>query len=280
MELNGFDMRKIIVFILSVILTGCSNILPGMQSMNIDCMRKMEVPATIRPCPVVIPITASLLCDCPPENYVYRVEPQDVLSILVWQHPEFSPPVQQMATSSTSITQSAGQAGYLVDHSGYIFFPLVGKIYVAGKTVEQIRVSLTSRLEEYVRSPQIIIRVADFRSKKVYILGEVMKPGLFPLNDQPMSITDAITLAGSFDVNSADTRHVYVIRGCFTTPRIYWLDAKTPDVLLLAEKFQLQPDDIVYVSTAAVTRWNRFLNQLLPTLQTIIYTKATLPNRL
>lgn len=271
-------MRIIIIIASIFILSGCS-FLPGMRSLNVGEMRKVNVPQRVCVEPVLVPITPSLMLDCPPPCYVYHIEPQDVLSVNIWQHPEFNPPLQATALTPTQSSQSAGQPGYLVDQNGAIFFPLVGKVYVAGKTTEQVRVMLTSRLREYIRSPQVMVRVADFRSKKVYILGEVIRPGLFPLNDQPMSITDGLTLAGSFDPNAADTRHIYVIRGCFTCPYVYWLDADKPDALLLAEKFQLQPDDILYVSTAPVTRWNRFLNQLLPTLQTIIYTKATLPNR-
>lgn len=272
-------MRSLIVSLTALGIVSCS-ILPGVQNINVDALPKCEMAQRICVNPVVIPITPTLMCDCPPPCYVYRVEPQDVLSVFVWQHPEFNPPVQSLALSSTQFSQSAGQTGYLVNQHGKIYFPLAGEMCVAGKTVEEIRKEFTYRLREYVKNPQVIVRVADFRSKKIYIFGEVMKPGILPLNDQPMSITDAITLAGSFDANAADTRHIYVIRGCFTNPKIYWLDAKTPIELLLGEKFQLQPDDILYVSAAVVTRWNRFLSQMLPTMQAIIYTKATLPSRL
>jgi polysaccharide biosynthesis/export protein len=67
---------------------------------------------------------------------------------------------------------------------------------------------------------------------------------------------------------------VYVIRGNLTHPTIYWLDAKTPDALLLAEHFNLQSGDVLYVSSAVATRWNRVLNQLLPALQTVWYVRS------
>lgn len=265
-------MQKIVlVLFISILLCSCG-ILPGMQ--NPDTPRFQKVPNSIRVEPVIVPITASLIATAPPPSYIYHVAPQDVLSIIVWQHPEFNPPAQQLAMSGTPSSQAAGQSGYLVSEDGNIYFPLIGYINVADKTPDQVRIELTYRLKKYIKNPQVMVRVADYRSKKVYILGEVNRPGLFPLNDQVMSITDALTLAGSFNPEAADTRHIYIIRGNYACPKIYWLDARTPDVLLLAEHFHLQPDDIMYVSSALVTRWNRFLNQLLPTLGTVFFIKS------
>lgn len=161
-----------------------------------------------------------------------------------------------------------------MNSQGNIYFPLLGYVKVANKTVDTIRFDITQRLKEYVKNPQVEVRVADYRGQKVYVLGEVAKPGLVPINDQPVTITDALTLAGSIDPNSSDPAHIYVIRGDLTHPKIYWLDARKPDALLLAEHFSLQPHDVLYVSTAMATRWNRVLNQLLPTLQTVWYTKT------
>ena len=101
-----------------------------------------------------------------------------------------------------------------------------------------------------------------------------MKSRFIPITDQSLSITDAISLAGGLNPNSADPEHIYVIRGNIKRPYIYWLNAKTPDAFLLSEHFILKPGDILYVSSATATRWNRVINQLLPTIQTVWYTKA------
>lgn len=263
-------MRTFLLVCLIFCMCSCGTF-PGMSNIEASARDKSIVVPHIRVTPVVIPITEGLIKQSLAPRYIYHVEPHDILSITVWRHTEFNPPPQFVALSGTIASQASGQPGYLIDHNGYIFFPLVGNIHVAGKTVGQVRELLTKRLSKYIVNPQISVRVADFRSKKIYILGEIMRPGLLPLNDQVMSITDAITLAGSFNIKSADTRHIYVIRGNYLQPRIYWLDARTPDALILGERFQLQPNDIVYVSTALVTRWNRFIDQLLPTLNQIIF---------
>lgn len=257
-------------------LNGCGGIMPGMQNLDTTQMRKVVVPQKVQVRPTLIPITPSLLVDQRITTYFYRVAPADVLNITVWKHPEFSAVAPQTAGLATTagIQGAAGQPGYLVDASGRIYFPLIGYIKVAGKTIDRVRSDIARRLQEFVPNPQVNVRVADYRGQKVYVLGEVMKPGFLPINDQQLTISDALALTGGLNPDSADPRFIYVIRGNYIEPRIYWLDAKTPDGLLLAERFSLKPKDILYVSSAPATRWNRALNQLLPTVQTIWYTKS------
>ncbi len=272
----GIDMlRKIALLCSTVFLCSC-NVLPGMQNPDISTMPQRVEPQHIQVNPTLIPINSALIQDQRISMYIYRVAPADVLEISVWQHPEFNIQGQQSIVGATTVSTqgAAGQAGYLVNAQGDIYFPLIGYMRVENKTTDAIRADISGRLRKYVKNPQVYVRVADFRGQKVYVFGEVLKPGFLPLNDQPLTITDALTLSGSFNPNAADTRHIYVIRGSFVTPCVFWLDAKTPDALLLAEHFDLQPGDILYVSSAAATRFNRVLNELLPTLQTIWYTKT------
>lgn len=248
--------------------------MPGMQNLNTTQMRKYVAPERVEVHPTLIPITPSLIADLRVSTHFYRVAPADVLHINVWEHPEFLTESLSMAANGPGAQGAAGQPGYLVNANGAIYFPLVGYVPVANKTVDQIRVSITQKLRKYVPNPQVNVRVADFRGQKIYVLGEVMKTGFLPITDQTLTIADALALSGWLNPNSADPRYIYVIRGDFTQPQIFWLDAKTPDRLLLAERFSLQPRDILYVSSAPATRWNRVLNQLLPTVQTVWYTKS------
>ncbi|GGI82250.1 polysaccharide biosynthesis/export family protein [Legionella impletisoli] len=273
-------MRKVISIVgTSILFSGCS-IMPGMQNLDNVQMRKMVIPEKIEVHPTLIPITPTLIADQKVSVYHYHVAPADVLSINVWQHPEFDfleRPSANLATTA-GIQGAAGQPGYLVNADGLIYFPLVGYVKVAGKTVDEIRGVITARLKKYVPNPQVNVRVADYRGQKVYVLGEVNKPGFLPLNDQPLTIADALTLSGWINPDAAAPGYTYVIRGNYKEPLIFWLDAKTPDKMLLAERFSLRPGDILYVSSAPATRWNRVLNQLLPTIQTVWYTQAIVNN--
>jgi len=267
---NHFKLIGILYLILS--LSGCS-ILPGMQNPSLSRMH-LQSRETHRPIQsTLVPITPSLIFEQHQKRYVYRIAPADVLNIIVWQHPEFGLAEIRIA-NAPSTHGAAGSEGYLVNPEGDIFFPLIGYLHVAGKSVDEVRKEITHRLRKYVNNPQINVRVADFRGQKIYVVGEIMKQGYLPLNDQPLTITDALTMSGGIDPNSADPSHIYIIRGDFTSPTVYWLNAKEPDSLLLAERFNLQPGDVLYVSSATTTRWNRALNHLLPTLQTIWYTKT------
>ncbi len=271
-------LKKISVIGTTLALCSCG-IMPGMQNLDTVKMRKFVVPERVEVHPTLIPISPSLIADQHVSTYYYRVAPADVLHINVWEHPEFNiVDTLPIAGSAPGVHGAAGQAGYLVNSSGQIFFPLIGYVHVAGKTVDEIRHQITTRLKKYVPHPQINVRVADFRGQKVYVLGEVMKTGFLPINDQQLTIADALALSGWIDPKAADPRFIYVIRGNFTCPQIFWLDAKTPDRLLLAERFSLQPRDILFVSSAPATRFNRVLEQLLPTIQAVWFTQSIVKN--
>lgn len=280
----------------------------------------------------------------------YRVGPQDVLSITVWDHPELTIPAGEF--------RSADVAGHLVRSDGTMFFPYIGVIKVAGLTLEQVRVLLSKRIKKFIVKPQLDVRVVSYRSQKIHIAGEVKKVGEVPLTDSPLTLLDAISTAGGstnaadlqnvavtrgdtlrkfnvqnlydygdatqnilladgdivhvpdisqkkvfimgevkkssayvmhkgkmslaeaignaegFDKNSADPARIYVIRGEQDKAKIYWLNAESPDMLLLATSFQLAPQDVVYVSTAKISRWNRIISQILPSIQLLWQTKV------
>lgn len=241
-------------------------------------IQKEESPREFKVDPVIIPITAWSITTMPASTYQYRLAANDILSITVWKHPELNLYEQTLNLAPPTQPITAGTPGYLINNKGEIYFPLVGNIHVAGKTISEARTLISKRLQYYLRDPQVLVRVADYRSQRVYVMGEVLKPGFLPLNDQPLSLTGAINLAGNLDPNAADPHYIYVIRGSVDRPRIYWLNVSTPSALLMGEHFRLQNNDIVVVSTAPVARWNRFLNQLLPTIQSVWYTKAVVSN--
>lgn len=270
-------LKKLTVISAAVLLCSCG-IMPGMENLNTTKMRSYIAPEQVEIHPTLIPITPSLISDQRISRYFYRVSPSDVLHITVWQHPEFITDVSIVGSNAPGVQGAAGLPGYLVNANGDIYFPLIGYLRVAGKTVDAIRSSITLKLKKYVPSPQVNVRVADFRGQKIYVLGEVNKNGFLPITDQRLSLADALSLSGWMNSDTADPRYIYIIRGDFTKPQIFWLDARTPDKLLLAERFSLQPRDILYVSSAPATRWNRVLNQLVPTVQTIWYTQAIVKN--
>ncbi len=119
-----------------------------------------------------------------------------------------------------------------------------------------------------------IIDVPDRSNSRVFVLGEVARPTSLPMNRGKLTLADALTGAGSLDINTGDPHLVYVIRGAdkTLTPDVYQLDMTQVDALMLMTKFELQPKDVVYVQVASSARFNRALAQITPTLQTLFYT--------
>ena len=262
----------------SLNIVGCyapGSIFPGMQNINTYEMRKQIKKERFHVKPTLIPITPPLISDQRVNTYFYRVSASDVLHVYVWQHPEFAMEVQT-SVGSIGTHGGSGTSGYLVDSNGRIFFPLIGYVHVAGKTLDEIRILVTQKLKKYIPNPQVNVRVAEFRGQRVYVLGEVNNKGFLPINDQQLSIAYALSLSGWIDAKYADPSNIYVIRGNYLNPEVFWLDARTPDKLLLAEHFSLQPNDILFVSSAPISRLNRTLDQLLPIVQTVWFTQSVI----
>lgn len=141
-------------------------------------------------------------------SYPYRLGSQDVLRIFVWGHPDLTP----VSTTVTTNNVASTPAGRTIDEKGELFFPLVGNVRASGLTVSQFRQVLTQRLSKYIKDPQVEVDVAGFRSQKIFITGQVKNPGVVPITDQPMYLTDAIGLVGGPTDNS-DLYAVVLTRG-------------------------------------------------------------------
>ena len=115
-----------------------------------------------------------------------------------------------------------------------------------------------------------VVNVPATERSYVYVLGEVTQPALVEVVQHRTSLAEVLMASGGVKQQSAKAERVYVIRGQFDKPDIFQLNANEPDALLLADAFMLQPRDVVYVAEANISRWNRFLGQLLPTVQNLL----------
>jgi polysaccharide export outer membrane protein len=276
----------------------------------------------------------------------YLIGRGDVIQVIVWDHPELTIPAGSFRDAETS--------GQQVNEDGYMFYPYVGLIKAEGMNITELRAELTERISDYIQDPQLDVRVIGFRSKRIYVVGEVNTPGVLPLNDLPMTIADAISLSGGLTENafnsgvnvsrdgqvyaidlralyefadasqnlmlrhgdivnvldrsqqkvfvmgevnrpgsveiingtlnlaaalgevggvrqiSANPGAIFVIRGADTDdPRVFHLDAEFATGMLLAERFEMRAQDVVFVDTAGVSQWNRVISQLLPSISVI-----------
>lgn len=296
--------------------------------------------------------SASLSALAAPRAPSYRIGPGDVLQITVWDHPELA--AAQGGAPQTPPRAADPVAGFVVDDRGNLTFPYAGALPVAGLTAAEAQARVTRALAAIYRNPQVTLRVASFRSQQVYVDGEVHTPGALPVNDVPMTLTDAIARAGGFtaaadqsDVtivrdgvpvhvdltrlletrgnlsgivlrggdllrisarddngvyvmgevnrpmralpkrngrltlsdallqagsinsNTADAAQLFVIRGAQgRAPTVFHLDARSPVAMVLANQFELEPQDVVYVDGNGLVRFSRVLSLLLPSVNT------------
>ncbi len=134
----------------------------------------------------------------------YRVGPGDVLTVVVWDHPEL--------TNPTGGFRDAASSGQLVGADGMMFYPHVGTFDVAGKTTGEIRAFLVERLQRVIRKPQIDVRVAAFRSQRIQVSGEVRAPGVVTLDDTAKGVIEAVTERGGL-TPQASQRQLLLQRG-------------------------------------------------------------------
>jgi polysaccharide export outer membrane protein len=175
-----------------------------------------------------------------PNGYTYRVGPQDILTVTVWNHPELNNPAAMSNLAS----------GRVVGEDGSFFFPYAGKVQAAGRTVDEIRASLTATLAKVLVEPQVDVAVIDYRSKRVYVMGMVDKPGVESVSDVPLTVTGALAAAGGLKPE-ADLYGATLTRKGATQPLNLYALYYEGDV---GQNLQLQAGDIL---TVPENRYNK-----------------------
>ncbi|MGJ0429892.1 polysaccharide export protein [Methylobacter sp.] len=112
-----------------------------------------------------------------------------------------------------------------------------------------------------------VLNVPDNNFNKIFVLGETegSSRSIF-MNKGRMTLTEALSDAGGVNQEKSDPARIFVFRGGMGKPEIFHLDAKSPDALLLADRFPLQPRDVIYVDRAEGIRWNQIVLQIAPTI--------------
>lgn len=126
-----------------------------------------------------------------PHDNSFQIGNDDVLAISVWKEPDISRSVP-------------------VRSDGKISLPLVGEIQASGKTPLQLEAELSGRLENFITNPRVTVIVEVINSQKFNILGQVQKPGAYPLT-HTTTVLDAIALSGGFR-DFAKQKAVYILR--------------------------------------------------------------------
>jgi polysaccharide export outer membrane protein len=112
----------------------------------------------------------------PPPDTAYTVKPGDILAISVWKEPDLQGPV-------------------LVRPDGAFSFPLAGQMDARGKTVQELQQMVTDKLRKFISDPVVTVSVQEIKGNKVYVIGQVNKPGEFVVNPR-VDVMQALSMAG------------------------------------------------------------------------------------
>ena len=131
---------------------------------------------------------------------------------------------------------------YLVDASGNIEFPVLGTVKLGGLTRSEANQVLKERLSEYIKDPIVNIRLANFT---ITILGEVNRPGTFTIQDERVSVSEALGLAGDLTIYGKRD-NILLIREINGEKRYAKLDMTSVNIVSSAN-YYLTQNDVLYV---------------------------------
>lgn len=179
-----------------------------------------------------------------------RVRPGDKISILVNSKDPlltdlFNLPIISRQIGSSSMTGSQGISGYTVNKNGEIDFPVLGSVYVAGMTREEIASHIKAELtsQNLIKDPVVTV---EFMNLTVSVLGEVAHPGRFTIDKDKLSLLDAISMAGDLTIYGK-RKNVLVLREEKGENVLYRVNLCSGDDLYASPVYYLQQNDIVYV---------------------------------
>jgi polysaccharide export outer membrane protein len=151
------------------------------------------------------------------------------------------------ASSQTNNYQQYNEAsmyfqGYSVDKNGNISVPILGEIYVQDLSMDEINKIILEKVEEYIKDPTIIVKLANFR---ITLLGEIRSPGIYTSYNNQISIFQALSMGGDV-TDYGNRKNVLLIRPAKNGSSTIRIDL-TDKNLIASEYYYLKPNDLIYV---------------------------------
>jgi len=191
------------------------------------------------------------------KHQVYIVTNDNLLIRVSALNPTAAEPFNSI---SQNVTYSGNMEwrGYLVDEKGEINFPVIGKISLAGLTKAAAESLLEEKIAQFISNPVVNIRIMNY---KISILGEVNRPGSYTINDEKISLPQALALAGDLTI-FGERRNVQIFRMQNGEKKVYTVDLTSPEIFY-SPFFYLQQNDLVYIKPNGAKIRSGGLNQNL-----------------
>lgn len=178
----------------------------------------------------------------------YTLGPDDVIEISVLRHPEFS-------------------GVYPIDQEGKIQYKFVGDIVVTGLTKSQLEEKITDIISNFVITPEVNITINEYRSKVIYILGEVGTPGKYYIRSEAIAVREAVFQAG-LPTGTAAMRKCQII----TPTKDGNAKIRKVDIYSLLyggnlkKNIEMKPGDVLYVPSTVMAKIIRIINPVASTV--------------
>ena len=210
-------------------------------------------------------------------NPEIRYQPDDMLTINVTNlDPDavrpFNLPAVSYSLDSGSAQGIARMQTYLVDKNGNIVFPVLGTLAIAGLTRLEATALIKEKLDEYLTDPIVTIRLVNFN---ITVLGEVNNPGTFTIQDEKVSLTEALGFAGDLTI-FGNRKNVLLTREVDGQKKFAIFDLTSAKVLA-SQNYYLAQNDVIYVepnksriNSSKVNANNGVIISAVATLATII----------
>ena len=185
----------------------------------------------------------------------YKIQPHNNLYIRIYGLDEKSFLFFNKQSGITNYAVESSEIGlyldsYVVNDSGYIDFPLIGKIFVKDLKVDQAKNLIQSLVNEYLKNVTVTLKMVNFN---ITVLGEVQRPGSYKVYQDKINIFEAVSLAGDLTAFS-NRQKVALVRQTKEGSRVIYLNLNSIDILR-SEYYYLEPNDILYFAPLGIKRW-------------------------
>ncbi len=202
----------------------------------------------------------------------YRIQTRDIMYVKIYSlNAEMSALINQtMGTYQQNLFQNETSLfinGYTVSDSGNIEIPVLGRIKVEGKTMDEAISAIRDRADKYLKDATVIVKLISF---KISVIGEVHRPGTYNNFNNQLTVLEAISLAGDI-TDYGNRKQVLVLRPAPEGTRSFRLDLTNSNILS-SDGFFLLPNDIVYVEPIR----NKSFRMNMPAISLVFSSISTL----
>lgn len=178
-----------------------------------------------------------------------KIQKEDILAITVTSLNAEASAIFNFGSTSSIQGNTSGNSsplntanGFKVDQDGKIQLPLIGSVLIAGLTTSAARDLVQLKLTPFLKEPVVSLRLVNF---KVSILGDVARPGVFPVQNERITLPEALSMAGDLNI-TAQRDNVLIIREINGKRQYIRLNLQKKEVFN-SEYFYLQNNDVLYV---------------------------------